>query len=245
MLRFMRRFSGKFQYFGNFAGVKHLTNIMSEHRLDVTSSYYLCCLIRPRIIWSLQSFQAKYWDKLFLWQKEKFITCLVLESLHGPLFQNFPRWSVPILTKISPDNSSSSFWQTGRISYFLPSDDSIESCNMIPGASYPTRKYNHLDRRCHWSPILDSFSFTAITNSAIDTIDWKLIFSFSFSAATGRFTATPACPHPRNPRSALHPQAWLLLRVRPPTHPNKKLKSVWKPGVWKCPSVSGWIDGMG
>ena len=88
---------------------------------------------------------------------------------------------------------------------------------------------------------ISSFSFTAITNSAIDTIDWKLIFSFSFSAATGRFTATPACPHPRNPRSALHPQAWLLLRVRPPTHPNKKLKSVRKPGVWKCPSVSGWI----
>ena len=29
MLRFTRIFSGKFQYLGNCAGVKHLTNIMS------------------------------------------------------------------------------------------------------------------------------------------------------------------------------------------------------------------------
>ena len=32
MSRFTRFFSGKFQYFGNCAGVKHLTNIMSGLR---------------------------------------------------------------------------------------------------------------------------------------------------------------------------------------------------------------------
>ena len=43
MSQFMRFFSGKCQYFGNRAGVKHLTNIMSVHLVQIhfdSGNYY-------------------------------------------------------------------------------------------------------------------------------------------------------------------------------------------------------------
>ena len=46
MSRFTRFFSGKFQYLGNCAGVKHLTNIMSD---EDHCSFVTCSLLKDQI----------------------------------------------------------------------------------------------------------------------------------------------------------------------------------------------------
>ena len=48
MSRFMRFFSGKFLYFGKFASVKHLTNIMS----GVATLVFLVFLRSPDSLWN-------------------------------------------------------------------------------------------------------------------------------------------------------------------------------------------------
>ena len=49
MSRFMRIFSGKFQYLRNCAGVKHLTNIMSVSRVALCMSKVKVALVSQSV----------------------------------------------------------------------------------------------------------------------------------------------------------------------------------------------------
>ena len=81
-------------------------------------------------------------------------------------------------------------------------------------------------------------------NYHIDQIYCELTFSLYFSVATGKSTATHACPHPR---PSLHPFCSCLSpQSGSPSWEAQVSPGTWLPapepysGVWKCPSMSSW-----